>query len=165
MKRTLTTALAATVALGAMSTPLAVSAQPYGDPGYRNPCQMKKHKGSTGGAILGALAGAVIGSQVSGNGARTEGSAVGALAGGVVGSQIGRSSAKDSDACLREGYYDNRQTYRTYGQAYYYRDGFYDARGEWHSYDRRYNRAYYQRQYGYGPYYDTYNYSYGRSGW
>ena len=158
MKRTFTAVLAATVAAGAMATPLAVSAQPYGDPNYRSDCQIKKKKGSTNGAIIGALAGAVLGSQVSGRGARTEGSAVGAVAGGVVGSQIGRSSAKNSDACLRQGYYDNRQGYRTYGQTYYYRDGFYDTSGQWHRYDRRYSRAYYQQQYGYGTYYDTYNY-------
>lgn len=193
MQRTVTAILAATVAASAFAAPMVASAQPYGGYGYNGgqpyagnqyaggyggqyyaggqggnsrymtDCQVKKRQGTTNGAVIGALAGAVIGSQVSGRGQRSEGSAVGALAGAVLGSQIGRSSAKNSEECLRYGYYDNRQDYRMYGQAYYYRDGFYDQRGQWHRYDRRYDRRYYQQQYGYGQSYDSYNYD--RRGW
>jgi hypothetical protein len=172
MKRTSTAILAATVAVGALAAPMFASAQPYGGGGYggssydngnRSPCQVQKRQGSTGGAVIGGLFGAVLGSQFSGRGARSEGSAVGAVAGAVIGSQIGRSSAKNSNACLQQGYYDGRQEYRTYGQVYYYRDGFYDQRGQWHRYDRK-GRGYYQQQYGQGAYYDNNNYGGGR-GW
>ena len=166
MKRTLSAVLAATVAVGALATPLMASAQPYRGDGYdnryydngRNPCQQKKHNGSTGGAILGALAGSVIGSNIGGHGARTEGAVVGGVAGAVVGSNVGRSSANNSYACREQGYYDNQREYRQYGQTYYYNDGFYDRDGRWHRYDRRHDRNYYQGQYGQGYGYDQNNY-------
>ncbi len=167
MTRTLSAILAATVAAGAIATPVMASAQPYRGDGYdqrqydqgRDPCQQKKHNGSTGGAILGALAGAAIGSNIGGHGARTEGAVVGGVAGAVVGGNVGRSSAANSAACGGDqGYYDQRREYRQYGQVYYYNDGFYDQRGEWRRYDRRHDRRYYEHQYGRGYGYDSYNY-------
>lgn len=173
MKRMMSAALAATVAAGALAAPMIASAQPYG--GYdrdgryydngRDPCQQKKHNGSTGGAILGALAGAAIGSNIGGHGARTEGAVVGGVAGAVIGGNVGRSAANNSYACQdqRQGYYDGQRQYRQYGQNYYYQDGFYDRNGQWHRYDRRHDRRYYERYYGSGYGYDSYNYGYGRS--
>jgi hypothetical protein len=164
MQRILSAVLAATVAAGALATPMLASAQPYGYQqdgrydGERNPCQQRKHNGSTGGAIIGALAGAALGSNIGGHGARTEGTIIGGVAGAVVGGNVGRASAGNSDACREQGYYDQRNEYRTYGQSYYYRDGFYDQRGQWRTYDRRHDRGYYQRRYGEGYGYDSYNY-------
>lgn len=176
MKRTLSALLAATVATGALITPLMASAEPYRasdgrvyDDGQRNPCQQRKHNGSTGGAILGALAGAALGSNIGGHGARTEGAVIGGVGGAVVGSNVGRAAASNSDACQdqanydgrtdnRRGFYDQQHQYRDYGQVYYYNDGFYDRDGAWHYYGRRHDRHWYERHYGQGYGYDQYNY-------
>lgn len=51
-------------------------------------CKTSENKQKLIGGGIGAIAGAVIGSQVSGNGARTEGSAIGAVIGGLAGGGI-----------------------------------------------------------------------------
>ena len=54
---------------------------------YEN-CKRSDTESQVLGGVLGAVAGGVFGSQVAGNGARTEGSALGAVVGAVAGSQI-----------------------------------------------------------------------------
>lgn len=100
---------------------------PVQDPCYRD--------GRTGaGGVIGATAGAVLGSQVAARGRRTEGSILGGVLGAVIGSQVGRAS---SEGCYNQQVYDDR---RGYG---------YQAP----SYDDRYGR--YDYGYGYGqPQYD-----------
>jgi hypothetical protein len=108
----------------------------------RDPCQQHKHNSGTTGAVIGGLAGAVLGSNVAGHGAKTEGSIIGGVAGAALGNSIGRDSV-DCD-----------------GYAYYQR-GYYDSDGHWHAYAS--NRSYYSPyagQYGYNssyysPYYAT----------
>lgn len=51
-------------------------------------CKSKESDKKLLGGVIGAIAGGVIGSQVSGNGARTEGSAIGAVLGGLAGAGI-----------------------------------------------------------------------------
>lgn len=54
---------------------------------YEN-CKRSDTESQLLGGVLGAVAGGVFGSQVAGNGARTEGSVLGAVLGGAAGSQI-----------------------------------------------------------------------------
>jgi hypothetical protein len=114
----ITAALAAVITIGSVASP--VMAQDYrgyygGQPGYdAYACQQTKHQNQTAGGILGALAGAVIGSNLAAHGGgRTGGALLGAAAGAAVGSNIGVASAHDSGAC-RAAYQDN-----AYGQARY----------------------------------------------
>lgn len=148
--------LAGLMALTAVAvTPTFAAAQSttyYGDRSYNyDPCRRATVGRSTTGGIVGALAGAAIGSNVAGHKVRKEGAVLGALAGAVVGSSIGRSSA----ACQS----DPRQAYNTdnrdYGDAGY-------------GYDDRYNGGYGSAGYngggyggGYGGYNGGYNGGYG----
>jgi hypothetical protein len=82
--------------------------------GYRNsPCERSRDNRTGVGGVIGALAGAAIGSNVAGRGVRTEGAILGAVVGGVAGGAIGRSTA----ACDNTGYY------YSYNQTYPYREG------------------------------------------
>lgn len=119
----------ALVGAAAVATPSA--AQPYGY-GYSayEACRAKKSDSGATGAVIGGLAGAVLGSQVAGRGDRTEGAVIGGLAGVLLGNSIGRSSARSSDTCDARDY--SRAAYRRayvadrYG--YDYRDYRYDYR-------------------------------------
>ena len=74
------------------------------------------------GGVIGAVAGGVIGSQISGNGARTEGSIIGALIGGVAGAAI----ADNKDDRVRDTkYVDNRR----FNQQRRYNNRLYDRYG------------------------------------
>jgi hypothetical protein len=95
---------------------------------YRNsPCEQRRSDRQVAGGLIGALAGAAIGSNIGGHGARTEGAVLGAVAGGLVGANIGRSSAQ----CDNVGYY-----YR-YDQTYPYRESSWDRRARSGRYDYR----------------------------
>ena len=98
----------------------------YGD-GRADACQAKQHDSGTTGAVLGGIAGALIGSNLaSHHGGRTGGMALGAVAGAVLGNNIGRSSAKSSGICEERDYgrvaYRRAQPY--YGDANYRGDGY-----------------------------------------
>ncbi len=58
-------------------------------------CERDRQRASNQGAVVGGLAGAVIGSQVAGSGAKSEG----ALIGGVGGVLAGRQIAKKDHRC------------------------------------------------------------------
>ena len=58
-------------------------------------CERERQEASNKGAIVGGVAGAVIGSNVAGNGAKSEGGVIGALAGATV----GRDIAKEDHRC------------------------------------------------------------------
>jgi hypothetical protein len=141
-----TLALATAIAAGATVTP-AFAYDRYGDrydsrydnnwnrrEYYEDACQQEKRKRRNTGAVVGGLAGAVLGSQVAGHGAKTEGAVVGGVAGAVVGANVGRSSAKNSWACDRQG------AYFRYDQTYPYRSSYYRA-----DYRGRYNDDWYER--------------------
>lgn len=123
----------ALVSAAAVATPS--FAQPYGYGAYEA-CRAKKSDKGTTGAVIGGLAGAVLGSQVAGRGDRTEGAVIGGLAGVLLGNTVGRSSAKSSAACEA----------RDYGRAAY-RRAYYDGR-----YDDRYDGRYGYHDYRYGAY-------------
>ena len=81
-------AAAGLVALGASASATAQSYQ-----GSYDPCQREAgNRGVTGG-LLGAGAGAVLGSQFAANGHRRDGSLLGGVIGAIAGASIGHSSA------------------------------------------------------------------------
>ena len=127
--RFITGALIAATAAGALSIPTFASAQPYG---YYDDCRVREHSNGAAGAIIGGIAGALLGSSVAPHhGNRAGGAAIGGVAGAVIGNSIGRSSAKDNSyAC--NGYYDRRY-YGTYSAPTYY-DNRYDGRYGYNGY-------------------------------
>jgi hypothetical protein len=102
----------------------------YRDPyvtGYRtaSPCQDRRRSNTAVGGLLGALAGAAIGSNVAARGVRGEGTALGAVVGGIAGAAIGNNSVR----CDNRGYYYSYDETIPYREAYSgYRYGRYDER-------------------------------------
>jgi hypothetical protein len=99
---------------------------------YRSsPCERRASGNAVAGGVIGALAGAAIGSNIAGRGDRTEGAVLGAIAGGAVGSAVGSSTAR----CDVRGYYF------TYDQTIPYREAtYYEGRPS-----GRYDFGYYRR--------------------
>ena len=108
-------------------------------------CEEQQRNNRVAGTVIGAGLGAILGSQVSGNGARTEGSVVGALAGGFAGNQIAKSRTNCTSPNAY-GYYDTNGAWhantvdRASAQGYYDRDGrwvdgapngYYDSQNRW----------------------------------
>lgn len=90
-----------------------------------SPCERGSRANRTTGGVIGALAGAAIGSNVAARNARTEGAVLGALVGGALGASFGGSVAR----CDSAGYYytaDQTYPYREWG--YSGRSGRYDGR-------------------------------------
>jgi len=87
-------ALVAAAGLLALGVAANAQAQPYGGPGYGyDSCQREAgNRGVTGG-VLGAGAGAVVGSQLAARGHRTDGSVLGGVIGAIAGAAIGHSTA------------------------------------------------------------------------
>lgn len=83
----------------------------------RAPCADRSSDRAATGGIIGALAGAAIGSNVAGRGSHTEGAVLGAVAGGVVGAGIASSSAR----CDGGGYYYSYNQTRPYRESSDYR--------------------------------------------
>jgi hypothetical protein len=70
------------------------------------------------GGVLGALAGAAVGSNVAARNARTEGAVLGAVVGGAIGANVGKATAR----CDQTGYY------YSYDQTSPYREAMEDRR-------------------------------------
>lgn len=104
----------------------------YGRPASAThvPCNNDNNSTVTGG-LIGALAGAVLGSQVAGRGDRTEGAVLGGIAGAVVGGAVG--NANDRYKC------DSRGPYFTRDETVPYREGR-------RRYSSAYDTNYYTRQ-------------------
>jgi len=66
------------------------------------------------GGAIGAVVGGVLGSQVAGNGARTEGSVLGAVLGGVAGAAIAGNGNNGRRYYGGNGYYNSNTGYCTY---------------------------------------------------
>ena len=60
------------------------------------------------GGVIGALAGAILGSQIASRGARTEGAVLGGVAGAVIGGSIGNAGGGNSYKCDSRGPYFSR---------------------------------------------------------
>lgn len=87
---------------------------------------------ATAGGLIGALAGAAIGSNVAARNARTEGAVLGAVVGGAIGANI----AKSTYNCDQTG------AYYSYNQTVPYREALDDRRTN----SGRYNYSYYAQQ-------------------
>lgn len=96
---------AALVAATVFSAAAPASAQGYR---YSDDCTRRIHNNGTTGAIVGGLAGAVVGSNLARGGGRTGGAILGGAAGAALGNSIARSSTKD----------------RCRGHRYVYRSGY-----------------------------------------
>jgi uncharacterized protein YcfJ len=87
---------------------------------YRNsPCERSRDSRTAGGALIGAIAGGALGSNLDDDGNRAEGTVLGAIVGGLVGANIGRSTAH----CDATGYYYSYDQTYPYREASYYRGG------------------------------------------
>lgn len=83
-------------------------------------CKKNEDKRQIIGGLAGAVLGGVVGSQVSGNGARSEGSAIGAVVGGLAGVGIADKTV-DCDPVYEPPQYGSSSTYGTgtsHGSAY-----------------------------------------------
>ncbi|MFL5296527.1 MAG: glycine zipper domain-containing protein [Phenylobacterium sp.] len=163
---TISTAVIAALAAGTVAVPTISTAQPYG--AYRDDCRAREHSNGTAGAVIGGIAGALLGSSVAPHhGNRAGGAAIGGVTGAVVGNSIGRSSGKSN--CYNQGYYQNGRYYSYDQRQGYYRDGRYYSYAPTYSaptyysgrYDGRYgSNTYYAPRYDYRyqtpSYYDPY---------
>lgn len=114
-------------------------------------CQQSRTNRTVGGAVIGGLAGAILGHNVAGGrGSRDEGTALGAVVGAVAGGAIGRNTAQ-CDTQVRGSYdpyygqaqapyYGGNQNDDLYGGPGYRNDDYYRGEcrpGEVISRDRR----------------------------
>ena len=105
---------AVALAMAVIATPSLAAANGYQNTAYEN-CKRSDTENQVLGGVLGAVAGGVFGSQVAGNGARSEGSALGAVIGAVAGSQIANKDCKSRTVYNR----DFRSTSPVYGTPVY----------------------------------------------
>lgn len=84
---------------------------------YRDtPCEQRKHDRAAAGTVIGALAGAALGSNIASGGGRMGGAIIGGVAGAAVGNNIARSSAHcDRDGAYYYYSYDDTQPWRDSG--------------------------------------------------
>jgi len=100
---------------------------------YRDsPCEKSRDNRTVGGALIGALAGAALGSNLASSGVRTEGAVLGGLVGAGLGGSIGKSSAK----CDGTGYWYSRDQTISYRESGYER-GQRSGRYAYNDYNRR----------------------------
>ena len=104
---------------------------------YRSsPCERRASGGAVTGGVIGALAGAAIGSNIAGRGDRTEGAVLGGVAGAALGATVGSSASRPVAQCDSRGYY------YSFNQTYPYReDSVYEDRAS-----GRYGYDYYRRE-------------------
>ncbi|MBX7247864.1 MAG: glycine zipper 2TM domain-containing protein [Caulobacteraceae bacterium] len=132
MKKTITLALAAATCVGSLGLASYATARPQeynnrsyrydeADRYYRDACRQEKRDRRRAGAVIGGIAGAVIGSNATDN--RTTGAVVGGATGAVVGSHIGGHTAN----CDRNGAYWSRNETYGYSDRYYYRGRYDDS--------------------------------------
>jgi hypothetical protein len=105
LRNTIAGAAALATAVGALAAPLGAQAHDYRRAYYEDRCTDRIHDNGVTGLLLGGAAGAVLGSNLAGHGARTGGALLGAAAGAAVGSNIARSSTKDRCRGPREVVY------------------------------------------------------------
>jgi hypothetical protein len=99
-------ALAAALAMGAVTSASAQSAPPVGGPDYNSqgyqgnydPCRRDANNRGVTGALVGGAGGAVLGSQLAARGHRTDGSLLGGVVGAIAGAVVGHNSAACDNA-------------------------------------------------------------------
>lgn len=127
--------LAASAMAAALFAAGPASAQNYGNyhdehVARQEQCQQSKNNRTAGGAAIGAVAGAVLGSQAAARGHRSDGSVLGAVVGGLAGAMIGRQSARceDVDQTAYDPY--TGEAHNQYGQNDPYADRDYRDDGD-----------------------------------
>ena len=113
--------LAAGIAMAALLPTFALAQQT---------CEQQAQNDRIAGTVIGAGLGAVLGSQVSGNGARTEGSVIGAIGGAIAGNQIAKSRSNCVSANAY-GYYDSNGSWHANSIERAAAAGYYDRNGRW----------------------------------
>lgn len=108
MTRILKTATASILSLGLIAGTAAIPNMAEAYPAYR--CKYEQKKSGKTGMIVGAVAGGLLGSQISKN-ERGLGTVGGAVVGGVVGNKVGKNHAKKK--CVEETAYRTRTVYET----------------------------------------------------
>lgn len=111
-------------------------------------CQAERSDNTAGGAILGGILGAVVGSHVAANHHRADGALIGAGVGALAGGAIGNNSRTQACDGPVEGGYGNQG---------YYQQGYNDRYDNRYA-DRGYDRGYDDRRLAGGPYDDSYRY-------
>jgi hypothetical protein len=117
-------AASALAAVMAFSSPAAAQYSSYHDEHVtrQQQCQQSRQNRSIGGAVLGGIAGALLGREVADRGVRGEGAALGAVVGAVAGAGVGRATAQ-CDTAVPQGSYDptygQRTPYAQSGGGYY----------------------------------------------
>ncbi|MDC7674855.1 glycine zipper 2TM domain-containing protein [Asticcacaulis machinosus] len=128
--------VAVALGLGLFVAPSIAQAQNYD--GY---CYQKNSNARTKGTVIGAVAGAAVGSGVAAKGAKTEGGILGAIVGGAIGNKIAKDQKETARAnCLNSRYY-------VYDRGYYepdsppdgYRTVYFTERPNYNSYYVRHN--------------------------
>jgi hypothetical protein len=121
--------LAAAMAIPSLAAPVSAQA--------RTACEQRAHDRRVGGAVVGAVAGGLLGNALSHGGGRTGGTLLGAAAGGVVGNQLSRTSCDQPHAYYRHpthgAYAASDERYHSSNGAprcHYETRSYYDARGQ-----------------------------------
>ncbi len=149
-------ALAASLIAPGLTAGSAMAA-PHDVRNYDGYCYVKQTEAKRNGLIVGAIAGGLLGSQVSKH-ERGLGAVIGAVAGGAIGQNVGKSSVK----CYNGEYY-------SYQGHYYdppsgpsgYVPVFYEQRPA----DRMYDHVYYDRDHHDGPPPYGYGNAWSNKGW
>lgn len=117
IKTTMAAVVTTGLILGTAVAPTMASARPYSK---TEACEVTKQDAKNKGAIIGAIAGGLLGTQISKN-EKGLGAIVGAGAGYVLGGKVGQDSGKSTckkvEAAREEARYERRgyKQYREYG--------------------------------------------------
>lgn len=130
--------LTAAVAAAAFAAPALASAQNYDRNGVSQQCQQSLNNNRLGGGVIGALAGAALGKQISGRNARSEGQVLGAVIGAVAGSEIGRRRIACDDNAYRTQNAPRQGAYQPNGYGY----SNYENQGYNNNQSQTYNATY-----------------------
>ena len=93
----------------------------------QTPCEQQSSN-RVGGTVVGAGVGALAGSAIAGRGSHTEGAILGGVAGALIGNQLSKGNLDCSHAY---GYYDSNGMWHATGVSRDYAQGYYDRDGHW----------------------------------
>ncbi len=95
MRKLISLATMAALAIPAFAAPTLASAQQYRDYGRgQSPCNYEKKQAEKKGTVTGAIIGGVLGAAVAGDGNRGEGALVGGTVGAFAGKEVGRKNVR-----------------------------------------------------------------------
>ena len=117
--------IASALAMAFATVASPASAQQYGSyhdqhVANQQQCAQSRQNRTVGGAVIGGLAGALLGREVADRGVRGEGALLGAVVGATAGGMVGRSTARCNQ--VPQGSYDPYANQSQYPNDGYYRD-------------------------------------------